>query len=106
VLADGRNRVHHGGVERVANQKEHDMASTVPANDAAIREKAYLLWEQAGRPHGRDMEFWTRAKVAVAEKGQMDTLTEAPPKRKAKVVARGKADGAAKPAGRDKQKKQ
>ena len=44
------------------------MASTGAASEAAIREQAYLLWEQEGRPHGREMEFWTRAKVAVAEK--------------------------------------
>ena len=96
-------------LNRVANQKEHDMASTGTASEAAIREQAYLLWEREGRPHGRDMEFWTRAKVAVAEKAQMDTLTDGPPTRKAKVVAKGKADGAAKPAvkanGRDKPKK-
>jgi FAD/FMN-containing dehydrogenase len=26
-----------------------------------IRERAYYLWEQDGRPHGRDLEYWTRA---------------------------------------------
>lgn len=85
------------------------MASTGMASEAAIREQAYLLWEEAGRPDGREMEFWTRAKVAVTEKAQMDTLTEAPPRRKAKVVAKGKADGATKPAvkaGKDKPKRQ
>ena len=26
-----------------------------------IRERAYHLWEAAGRPHGRESEFWTEA---------------------------------------------
>jgi hypothetical protein len=26
-----------------------------------IRERAYLLWEADGRPHGRDVEYWERA---------------------------------------------
>ena len=50
------------------------------ADEAAIREKAYLLWEEDGRPSGRDTEFWMRAKVAVSEKAQMDKLVEPPPK--------------------------
>jgi len=27
-----------------------------------IRTRSYLLWEGAGRPQGRDMEFWFRAR--------------------------------------------
>ena len=30
-----------------------------------IRERAYLLWEQAGRPDGGDLEFWERAREQV-----------------------------------------
>jgi hypothetical protein len=110
TLAGRRNRVHDGRVESSRNQKEHDMASTGAASEAAIREQAYLLWEQEGRPHGREMEFWTRAKVAVAEKAQMDTLTKAPPKPKAKVVAKGKVEAPSRKAapkadGKDKPKK-
>lgn len=52
-------------------------------DDAAIREQAYYFWEEDGRPEGRETEYWTRAEVAVAEKGQMDTLTKPAPKSKA-----------------------
>ena len=31
-----------------------------------IRERAYHLWEQDGRPHGRDQEYWERARELVA----------------------------------------
>jgi len=30
-------------------------------NDAAVRDRAYILWELAGRPMGQEHEFWARA---------------------------------------------
>lgn len=30
-------------------------------HDAAVRDRAYFLWEQAGRPPGREHEFWAQA---------------------------------------------
>ena len=32
------------------------------AYDQRIREHAYRLWEQDGRPHGQDLEYWERAR--------------------------------------------
>jgi hypothetical protein len=32
-----------------------------------VRERAYAIWEQEGRPHGRDREHWERAHRAVAD---------------------------------------
>lgn len=32
-----------------------------------IRERAYLLWERAGRPEGGDLEFWERARAQVEQ---------------------------------------
>ena len=34
--------------------------------DALIRERAYLLWEQAGRPEGRAEDFWHEAAAEIA----------------------------------------
>lgn len=31
-----------------------------------VRERAYHLWEADGKPHGRDVEFWERARELVA----------------------------------------
>jgi len=31
------------------------------ASENRIRDEAYRLWEEAGRPHGRDAEFWHQA---------------------------------------------
>ena len=50
-------------------------------DDAAIREQAYLLWEKEGRPAGREMEFWTRAQVALVGNEQLKNLTKPTPKR-------------------------
>ncbi len=36
---------------------------TIPNHHVADR--AYYLWEQAGRPHGRDLEFWTLAEADI-----------------------------------------
>ncbi len=30
-------------------------------SEQALREKAYALWEEDGRPEGRDQEYWYRA---------------------------------------------
>jgi Protein of unknown function (DUF2934) len=36
-----------------------------PERVARIRERAYHLWEADGRPHGRDVEYWERARELV-----------------------------------------
>ena len=64
------------------------MPAHKPADEAAVREQAYYFWEQDGRPHGRETEYWARAAVAVAEKSQMDTLTKGPPKKTIKAAAK------------------
>ena len=38
----------------------------------AVAKEAYLLWEQAGRPNGRDDEFWMRARANCP--GFVDTV--------------------------------
>lgn len=35
------------------------------AYNQCIRQHAYRLWEQDGRPHGQDIEFWERARELV-----------------------------------------
>src|SRR5258706_14250740 len=34
-------------------------------NEAAIRQRAYEIWENSGRPHGRDAEHWHQAAAEV-----------------------------------------
>jgi hypothetical protein len=40
-------------------------------NEEAVKRHAYQLWEEAGRPEGRDEEFWEKAKeLAAIEENQ------------------------------------
>ena len=48
------------------------MNQTQPSPEA-IAARAYLLWEQAGKPSGRDEEFWLRAEA------ELTTAPTAPP---------------------------
>ena len=45
-----------------------------------LSDRAYYLWEQAGRPEGREQEFWLQAE---AEYEQMVSKPVAPKKAKA-----------------------
>jgi hypothetical protein len=36
--------------------------------DQIIRERAYALWEEEGRPHGSDLTHWLRAETELAGK--------------------------------------
>lgn len=54
------------------------MAAARP-DEATIRQRAYLLWEEEGRPEGRETEFWMRAEAASTESSQLKTLTQEPP---------------------------
>ncbi len=48
------------------------------ASEEQIRNYAHRLWEKAGRPDGRDMEFWHAAEVQLnAESESPDAPTEA-----------------------------
>ena len=37
--------------------------STEITPNTEVASRAYHLWEQAGRPHGRDLEFWIKAET-------------------------------------------
>ncbi len=36
-------------------------------SEMQIRDRAYALWEQAGRPEGQDKEFWAMAEQELAD---------------------------------------
>jgi hypothetical protein len=50
-----------------------------------ITERARQLWEEAGRPEGRDMEYWLQAEEELAplsvagEEDPMEALDHSPP---------------------------
>lgn len=50
-----------------------------------ILERAYQLWEEAGRPDGRDNEFWHQAEAELAAEhvdANSEGTTRAVPRRK------------------------
>src|SRR5258707_3766444 len=51
----GDPRHNHGRVTMAMGMSRQDR----------IRERAYQLWEQAGRPAGRDLEHWARAEAEL-----------------------------------------
>ncbi len=36
-----------------------------PDHEQRVRERAYHLWETEGKPHGRDVEYWERARELI-----------------------------------------
>lgn len=70
-------------------------ARTTAIPDDVIRLEAYYLWEQSGRPHGRDLEFWNRAAAAVSAAADPRA---AKPRAAAKRAGAAKPGAAAKPA--------
>jgi hypothetical protein len=44
--------------------------------EARIRDRAYALWETAGRPEGQDKEFWSAAERELAEESGLDRSAE------------------------------
>jgi hypothetical protein len=44
-----------------------------PQFEQAVRETAYFLWEQDGRPEGREQEYWYRALERTLRERNADT---------------------------------
>ena len=49
----------------------------IHANEEAIRDRAYVIWEREGRPHGRDRDHWLQAAWELAgEEAKAAALTK------------------------------
>jgi len=53
----------------------NNIEKSVSANESNISRIAYKLWESAGRPAGRDLEFWLAAETQVRAGGSKLTST-------------------------------
>jgi hypothetical protein len=49
------------------------------ATDEQIRTRAWQLWEEAGRPEGRDEEFWYEAEKEVGAMEDLGEIAKEPP---------------------------
>jgi Protein of unknown function (DUF2934) len=50
------------------------MSENLRELQSRIRELAYRLWEEAGRPEGRSDEFWERARQQIDEERDLLTI--------------------------------
>ena len=62
---------------RLARQSSDDGGGFVIPTIKQIRDYAYGLWEKAGRPQGRDAEFWHAAAIELTERQIPDAPTPA-----------------------------
>jgi hypothetical protein len=47
-----------------------------PAIEERIRARAYQIWEEEGRPGGRDVEHWIRAVLELARDGELRLMPD------------------------------
>lgn len=64
------------------------------AEQEKIKDLAYRLWQDAGSPHGQDVDFWLAAEASVAP--AKPAKAKAATKPKAEAVAKPKAPAKAK----------
>jgi len=57
-----REHVSRGGPLRPFGDSRDVMTETKAALDHSVRERAYFLWERAGRPEGSQDAFWHEAR--------------------------------------------
>ncbi len=62
---------HEGGSPN--KQSNHQVMSTERTQQNEVANRAYRLWENAGRPHGRDLEFWVQAEAEAHSHETGDT---------------------------------
>ncbi len=60
------------------------------SHNSDVKDLAYRLWDAAGRPEGRDMDFWLEAEAKLAVGGKAKVATKAKAPAKAKVAAKAK----------------
>jgi hypothetical protein len=65
-------------------------------HETAIRRRAYAIWEEEGRPDGREWDHWERASQEVLRSHLQLIESSALPK--PRKTAKGRARGALKPA--------
>ncbi len=66
-------------------------------NEERIRQKAYEIWVEEGRPHGRAEEHWTKARNLVEKESgpaAVEGVPEKPPRRSGTRKAAAKAEPA------------
>ena len=53
------------GISKNLHYMNRTIESSVAVDETHVSRLAYQLWEQSGRPVGRDLEFWLTAEAQV-----------------------------------------
>ncbi len=56
---------------------EESVSDAAKKTDERVRVRAYHLWEQDGRPHGKNDEYWSRALAEIQAEERERTTTPA-----------------------------
>ena len=68
-------------------------------HEAAIRQRAYAIWEEEGRPDGREWDHWERAlREIVCADPPATQMIESTPRPKARKTTKGRIRSALKTA--------
>lgn len=54
-------------IGRLAEELKQQARAFAKPDDARIRNRAHEIWEENGRPAGRDLEFWLKAECEFQE---------------------------------------
>ncbi len=76
IAADGwpaRSRLQAPIPPRVGPRFQEEVQLSEPT-EQDIRERAHRLWEQAGKPEGREEEFWHAAEQKLRNEDKSNTL--------------------------------
>jgi hypothetical protein len=63
----------------MTDSEDFPSSEAMEAFYASVRDTAYFLWEQDGRPHGRSDEYWLKALDIKIREREADSLLEKPP---------------------------
>jgi Protein of unknown function (DUF2934) len=47
-----------------------ERSAAPPVDERRIRERAHRIWIEEGRPEGRDVEHWQRARLEIEREGR------------------------------------
>lgn len=61
----GGLREANEGRSPAESRREAEWGGAGAADEQRVRDRAYQLWEEEGRPEGRDREHWYRAEAEV-----------------------------------------
>jgi hypothetical protein len=61
-----------------AEELKQRARALIKPSEGLIRKRARELWEVAGRPEGRDVEFWLRAEKELQDSSSQDGTPENP----------------------------